>query len=191
MNVLNDTLTEGTVVCARWYGGQNIGPVRFTHIEDCAKRAIWEWKSRVAEREKEEGVKKQKIDDEKKKKDLVESLEERDANVVVLRGLLAEKKAVLRGDGEAVPRTPQKPPPDYKTLSLEALGRQDKARDATISFILKQIDKVDEELKAKGKEGEVKKDVGEVERKMEGDYDGRKERLRTPENSLNNKEEQS
>jgi hypothetical protein len=32
-------------------------------------------------------------------------------------------------------------------MSYEALKKVDKARDATIAFILKQIDKVDEELK--------------------------------------------
>jgi hypothetical protein len=124
-NVLRDTQAEGVVVVARWYGGQNIGPIRFTHIENCAKEAIWKWK--VA-------------DDE-----LVKNLQERDYNIFALRKLLAEKKAKLQDEGPAPP-TPQKGQA-YEKMSMAVLMRVDRARDATIAFILKQIDKLDEELK--------------------------------------------
>src|SRR5690242_6181035 len=60
--VLNDTQAVGTVVVARWYGGQNIGPIRFAHIESCAKEAIWKWKVAVEDGEREEQRKKQRID---------------------------------------------------------------------------------------------------------------------------------
>jgi len=144
-NVLNDTQASGAVVVARWYGGQNIGPIRFTHIENCAKEAIWKWKVAESERKKEQVSKKQKIDDEAKRKELVQALGERDFNIFALRKLLAEKKARLEDEDVAQP-TPQKPQA-YDRMSLEALLRVDKARDATIAFILKQIDKVDEQLK--------------------------------------------
>ncbi|PSN65635.1 hypothetical protein BS50DRAFT_590006 [Corynespora cassiicola Philippines] len=147
-NVLNDTSAEGVVVVARWYGGQNIGPIRFTHIENCAKEAIWKWKAADEEAKREQAVKKQRLEEKKSRKELEENLRERDLNIFVLRGLLAEKTAELN-DTEKAPPTPQKGPPDYSNMSMEALKRVDKARDATIAFILKGIDKVDEELKSK------------------------------------------
>jgi hypothetical protein len=144
-NVLNDTQAEGVVVVARWYGGQNIGPIRFTHIENCAKEAIWKWKVASTQLAQEAASKKQKVDDEVKRKELVKNLQERDFNIFTLRKLLAEKKAKLE-DQEAAPPTPQKPQV-YDKMSMEALSRVDKARDATIAFILKQIDKIEEEIK--------------------------------------------
>jgi hypothetical protein len=143
-NVLNDTQAEGVVVVARWYGGQNIGPIRFTHMENCAKEAIWKWKVASSQVEKEAKSKKQKVDDEAKRKELVKNLQERDSNIFTLRKLLAEKKAKLE-DQEPAPPTPQKPQA-YGKMGMDALTRMDKARDATIAFILKQIDKVEEEL---------------------------------------------
>jgi hypothetical protein len=144
-NVLNDTQAEGAVVVARWYGGQNIGPIRFTHIENCAKEAIWKWKVASTQLAQEAASKKQRVDDEVKRKELVKNLQERDFNIFTLRKLLAEKKAKLE-DQAAAPPTPQKPQV-YEKMTMEALLRVDKARDATIAFILKQIDKVEEELK--------------------------------------------
>lgn len=143
-NVLKDTEVEGVVVVARWYGGQNIGPNRFTHIESCAREAIWNWKVAHLAAQKEQVTKKQIVEDEEKQKEFIKDLRERDHNIMVLRKLLAEKQAKLN-DEEPAPPTPQKPPA-YETMSLEALRRIDKARDATVAFILKQIDKVDEEL---------------------------------------------
>ncbi|KAF2854761.1 hypothetical protein T440DRAFT_442087 [Plenodomus tracheiphilus IPT5] len=144
-NVLRDTQTEGTVVVARWYGGQNIGPIRFTHMETCAKEAILKWKSANATLLQGTASKKQKLEEETRRKELVRNLQERDYNIFALRKLLAEKKAELQ-DEEVLPLTPQRPQA-YETMGIEALRRVDKARDATIAFILKQIDKVDEELK--------------------------------------------
>ena len=144
--MLDDLNVEGVVVVARWYGGTNIGPIRFTHIENCAKEAIWKWRTVDAGAKKEQATKKQRLEEETAKAELEENLRERDLNIFVLRGLLADKTAKLN-DEEVVPPTPQKKPPDYGLLSLDALKRLDKARDATIAFILKQIDKVDEQLK--------------------------------------------
>lgn len=145
--VLNDTQVVGTVVVARWYGGQNIGPVRFTHIENCAKEAIWKWKVATAEAEKEGAAKKQRADDEARKTDLVEELGQRDQSIVALRKLLAEKKAELSGEEVlVVANTPQKGM-DYARMGVDVLKRLEKARDATIVAILKQMDKVDGDLK--------------------------------------------
>lgn len=145
-NVLADTGTEGVIVVARWYGGQNIGPIRFTHIETCAKQAIWSWKVADDAAKKEQTAKKQKLEEEANRKQLEEDLQARDLNISVLRKLLADKNAKLKEEPPA-PETPQKPPQDYSKMRMDALKRLDKARDATIAFILKQIDKVDEQLK--------------------------------------------
>ncbi|OAL49130.1 hypothetical protein IQ07DRAFT_71400 [Pyrenochaeta sp. DS3sAY3a] len=144
-NVLRDTETEGVVVVARWYGGQNIGPIRFTHIENCAKEAIWKWKTADAEAKNEQAAKKQKVDEDAKRQEFIRELQERDYNIFALRKLLSEKKARLH-DEDPVPPTPQKPQA-YDTMKMDALKRVDKARDATVAFILKQIDQVDDELK--------------------------------------------
>ncbi|CBX90418.1 hypothetical protein IAQ61_001921 [Plenodomus lingam] len=144
-SVLRDTQTEGTVVVARWYGGQNIGPIRFTHIENCAKEAIYKFKTEQARAVQEAVRKKQKLEEEVRRKELVENLRERDYNIFALRTLLAQKKAKL-ADEVAVPLTPQRPQA-YESMESEALRRVDKARDATIAFVLKEIDRVDEELK--------------------------------------------
>ncbi len=143
-NVLKEIEIEGTVVVARWYGGQNIGPVRFTHVENCAKEAIWKWRVADAEAKKAQVVKKQKVQEDAKQQEMVETLKERDFNIAMLRKLLSEKKAKLE-DGEPVPPTPQKPQA-YETMNMEALRRMEKARDASLAFILKEIDKIDEQL---------------------------------------------
>ncbi|CAE7201934.1 UPF0029 multi-domain protein [Pyrenophora teres f. teres] len=163
-NVLLSTQTIGTVVVARWYGGQNIGPIRFTHIENSAKAAIGAWKAADAVAQRESASKKRKAEEESRVCELVKNLQERDYNIFALRKLLGEKKAKLVG-GLAVPLTPAKPV-DYAGMSMEALARVDKARDATIAFVLKEIHKVDEELKlAEGlEEGEGREREKERER---------------------------
>ena len=150
-HVLKETGAEGVVVVARWYGGQNIGPIRFTHIENCAKQAIQNWKVVEAEAQRERSAKQLKLEEQAKREKLEENLRERDLNIYVLRRLLADKNARIQGNGgeEAPPVTPQKPLPDYSTMSIETLQRVDRARDATIAYVLKQIDKADEQLKIK------------------------------------------
>ncbi|EXJ86092.1 hypothetical protein A1O1_06461 [Capronia coronata CBS 617.96] len=87
---------------------------------------------------------------------LAKQLVERDNSIVVLRGLLAEKTTPT-----PTPRQDPTPPAeqnqsspsaskiDYTQMPLQRLRLLDKARDATIAFILKQLDKVDAEEKEK------------------------------------------
>lgn len=186
--VLNDTNSSGAVVVARWYGGQNIGPIRFTHIEASARAAIRNAQaasssssssSRV-QPNKDSGAKKQKIDaeaQEGQRKELVTALQERDYNITALRKLLSEKKARLQGEPvEEVP-TPQKGV-EYEGMSLDALLRLDKARDATVAFILKQIDKVDEEKKLV--EALDEEDSGEAVQEVRRKQDAVEEAPATP-----------
>ncbi|KAH7132012.1 hypothetical protein B0J11DRAFT_213586 [Dendryphion nanum] len=144
-NALNDMQVEGVVVVARWYGGQNIGPVRFTHIENTAKEAIWKWQVADKALQKEEVAKRQKREEDEERQKLENDLRDRDKSIFALRGLLAQKKAKLDNLEEA-PLTPQKPM-NYSAMTVEMLKRQDKSRDASIALILKKIDEVEEQLK--------------------------------------------
>ncbi|OCL13946.1 hypothetical protein AOQ84DRAFT_331870 [Glonium stellatum] len=148
--MLGDMNIEGSVVVARWYGGTMLGPIRFNHIEACAKEAIQKWKAAAVEIERAEAQKRQKMEDDAKRRYLEETLRERDQSIFVLRGLLADKSRGLGSSGpvvETAPPTPKKPI-SYSNMPIEALRRLDKARDATIAFILKEIDKVEERQKA-------------------------------------------
>ena len=96
------------------------------------------------------------------KKQLVDELTQRDRNIVALRKLLVEKKAKLSGEDMAPP-TPQKAI-DYEKMGLDVLKRLDKARDATIAAILKQMDKLDEDLRLlDGLDDDALDDLGETD----------------------------
>ncbi|KAB8801901.1 hypothetical protein FH972_026722 [Carpinus fangiana] len=138
--VLEAMNVEGNLVVARWYGGVLLGPVRFTHIESCAKRAIiiYQETTRTAAEPQDseaEHRKRTKLDQDTKARQakLSEVLAQRDESIASLRGLLAEKM----GKSPAA----QKPATaDYARMPLETLKRLEDARDRTISFLLKQID---------------------------------------------------
>ncbi|KAK3064551.1 hypothetical protein LTS18_006150 [Coniosporium uncinatum] len=138
---------EGTVVVARWYGGILLGPVRFTHIENCAREAIRNASNQSAD---SSSAKKFKTEnDDKERTALAKELMGRDESIQTLRALLAEKRApseVAAGEAEAeavkAPIAPSKAI-DYGKMSHEQLKRLDKARDATVAFILKQIDEAE------------------------------------------------
>jgi hypothetical protein len=148
--VLEDEDVGGTVVVGRWWGGNNLGPVRFTHIETVAKQAVRKWLEAAEEHKQAEGRKKQRLDEENALQELRECLRQRDESIVTLRGLLADKTAWLK-ETDRAPPTPSRKPPDYDIMGKEALERVEKARDATLSYIFKELDKVDEQLKQAGK----------------------------------------
>ena len=145
-NLLSNLDVTGAVVIARWYGGVLLGPVRFTHIENCAREAIIGWRhaqgriSAVIKKPKPAG---QAEEDQDK---LINTLEQRDQSIVVLRALLADKMG--KADKPATRTNPSQSSPkklDYNSLPFETLKQLEKARDATIAYVLKQIDKIEEE----------------------------------------------
>ena len=147
--VLLDMNAEGAVVVARWYGGVLLGPVRFSHIEHCAREAILESRRTHSQDEVEDRTKPKhrKVEDgEQDKGALMRTLQERDQSIIVLRGLLKEKMAASVEPGESVTdgqrQTPTKKV-NYSAMPLPALKQLDKARDATIAWILKEIDKAE------------------------------------------------
>jgi putative IMPACT (imprinted ancient) family translation regulator len=151
--VLQDMNAVGAVVVARWYGGVLLGPVRFNHIEHCAREAILESRRAVHQSDFEEQTtqKKRKVDEERDRIAMTRTLEERDQSITVLRGLLREKMAASAEStdvaSDAQRQTPTKKI-DYSAMPLQVLKQLEKARDATIAWILKEIDKAEERQKA-------------------------------------------
>ncbi|KAK0250140.1 hypothetical protein B0A54_11876 [Friedmanniomyces endolithicus] len=176
--VLKQLRVTGSCVVARWYGGVMLGPVRFAHIEECARNAVGRWR----EAEDEVAAKKRKMEVEGVERGrLARTLVERDGSIGVLRRMALEKEgrvreAVLAGvagleggeggdDGPAeaqitaevqsspaavVAVSPQKAAPGYPSMRIDRLKALDKARDATLAFLLKRISKAEAELAALG-----------------------------------------
>jgi len=114
-----------------------LGPVRFEHIKNCAKDAI--------EQYREEGEKKAKRvkveEDESRRQELIRVLPERDRSISVLRNLLAERKqheGSQKAESGGLVKVPE-----YAKLPLPTLGSLERARDATIGWILKEIEKAE------------------------------------------------
>lgn len=147
--VLASMEVEGAVVVARWYGGIMLGPVRFDHIGNCAREAISGWLQ-----ESEKANKRLKVQEEVKNKDrLARILQERDQSILVLRGLLAEKTKSSSSESSG-PQSPAKVP-QYSKLPLPTLEKLEQVRDATIGWILKQIEKAETAEQNDSKEKDV------------------------------------
>ena len=160
--VLSNADVEGAVVVARWYGGVMLGPVRFDHIKACAQEAIAGW---IQERERR--VKRQRVQDEdERRQGLIRVLPERDESIIVLRGLLAGKKDPPSSEVKTKP-SPVKAP-NYSNLPLSALEKLEQVRDATISWILKEIEKAELDQasgKVKSESPEAAKEANQMKSK--------------------------
>ena len=143
--VLNELHAEGAAVVARWFGGALLGPARFTHIENATKQAVQSLNASA-----ETAAKRRKVEsDLEEKKRLVRALEERDQSIATLRQLLAAKtssepKVDALVEGEPTTKPSPVKASEYASMPLLRLKQLDKARDATISWILKQIDTAEE-----------------------------------------------
>jgi Uncharacterized protein family UPF0029 len=169
--VLNEMDVEGAVMVARWYGGVLLGPVRFTHIENCAREAIGKWKLEAAgsaRRAGEDGdaaQKRRKVEDEEKDRvRLAKLLQERDHSIFALRCLLKDKMEEVSPAGpsdksEAERKESITSPTklvNYSAMPLLALKRLEKAKDATIAWILQEIDKSEKQQQEGRDEGTAK-----------------------------------
>ena len=169
--VLKATNITGSCVVARWYGGVMLGPVRFTHIESCAREAVRRWQDSLAE----EKTKKRRVEEEAhEKKKMLRVLSERDQSITVLRTLAVEKEGLAKqsvaevntdqivmianGAVEGTPTKVESPSQSqtspkvaisYDDMPLDRLKALEKARDATLSFLLKRIDKAEIEIREK------------------------------------------
>ena len=150
--VLEDAGVCGALVVARWFGSIMLGPVRFRHMEDRARAALELWRQSVdaaptaADGSADEPAKKRRVEPPPDKEHIARTLRERDHSIAVLRDLLAEKTAQRQPGSSPASRgqTPKKPP-DYDKMAIAALKAMEKARDATIAFLLKEIDRVESE----------------------------------------------
>ncbi|EXJ77627.1 hypothetical protein A1O3_09855 [Capronia epimyces CBS 606.96] len=109
------------------------------------------------------GIVQQQQQNEAERLRLAKQLLDRDNSIVVLRGLLAEKTAAAsastskqdaplpldqsQSQKTETASSPAKKVIDYTEMPLQRLRQLDKARDATLAFILKQLDKADQEEK--------------------------------------------
>jgi hypothetical protein len=160
--LMADEGLEGSLVVGRWFGGVMLGPVRFSHIEEVAKRAVRAARSDPAYQQRDaltmkrarvmsprignnSPAPKKPVDEEaenKKKTDLMATLKERDGSIAVLRQLLEDKRARIEGR-QTVPVTPAKTM-SYPRMPFPALRALEKVRDATVAFLLKELDKADQ-----------------------------------------------
>lgn len=166
-NLLVDMDVVGAVVVARWYGGVLLGPARFEHIANVAREAIGKWKQSMgngaaAKKVKVEATVELTPEQEAEQKErLVKQLRDRDGSIKVLRDLLADKQSTLSrpvDDPNVVRQSQgsqgkQMTGPNYAVMPLKTLRQLEKARDTTITWILKQIDTI-ESTKA-GKDAEA------------------------------------
>lgn len=134
-----------------------LGPVRFDHIKACATEAIKQYQDLLLLEHK----KKRRMAEEAVEKEKLETnLAARDRSIITLRALAEQKEKALTQAGneqddkasleeEPAPPASSTAPAltlDYKSMPLERLRALDKARDATLSFLLKRIDKSEKEL---------------------------------------------
>lgn len=155
--VLEEMQAEGALVVARWYGGIMLGPVRFTHIEECAREAV----RLHSEQVEGEALKKRKVEDEvRERTTLILELKERDESIKVLRSLLEQKTKPTQTQ-TTVATVPVAVKTDYAAMPIERLRQMDKARDGTIAFLLKKIDEVEKQANSGVPNGEktTNKDV--------------------------------
>lgn len=114
-----------------------LGPVRFEHIKDCARDAIQQ-----SIQEEERKMKRAKVgEDENRRQELIRVLPERDRSIAVLRDLLAEKQQ--RTGSQIADKGTSAKVPDYARLPLPTLVGLERAKDATIGWVLKQIEKAE------------------------------------------------
>ena len=120
-----------------------LGPIRFTHIESCAREAILQSRkgTNIDNGPVEKRQKLQDEDEAARGVKLQQVLQQRDQSISVLRGLLAEKSNSI-SKNEKTATTPAKQM-EYCKMPLGALVKLEKARDATIGFLLEQISKAE------------------------------------------------
>lgn len=168
--VLSELKVEGGVVVARWYGGILLGPVRFNHIENCAKDAISQYlDSRTGSGPSlAQATKRAKTEDDAGQKSaLVKILEQRDRSIDALRQHeLLTSKSTPKPPSTATHSSQTSPKkPEYQKMALEQLARLEKARDATIQWLLRQINDAERPVKPPAEAGE--KVAGTTENKSD------------------------
>lgn len=132
LGILQRSNIDGVLVVARWFGGTMLGPVRFAHIENCAKEAI-----NIGQQEMKRGPpprspimpKSPGITVEK----AVRILKARDLSIASLREMLATARATTPSPSKA-------PTPEaYSKMPLQRLEALLLSRDNTIKFLRTEL----------------------------------------------------
>ncbi|KAI4285950.1 MAG: hypothetical protein L6R38_000243 [Xanthoria sp. 2 TBL-2021] len=111
------------------YSGIILGPVRFEHIKNCAKEAVSRYLN-SAQQQSSQSKKARTVDkdeDEKRRNDLIRFLPS------------ATRVSLYYEDKAASPAKV----PEYSKLPLKTLENLERARDATIGWLLAQIEKAE------------------------------------------------
>jgi hypothetical protein len=175
--VMEELNLQGVIMVARWYGGELLGPARFRHIEAVSKGAVDAWRSdsssgdsKRARLDSTSGVSpltpssQTMAPDElaRRKKQAIETLKRRDESITTLRALLEQKKRARQPESaSAQPPSSSASParmPDYAQMPFARLQALEGARDNTISFLLKSIDKAEADLKKQQDEERMRKE---------------------------------
>ncbi|KAH9050964.1 ribosomal protein S5 domain 2-like protein [Lactarius deliciosus] len=120
----SEAIVDAVVIVSRWYGGTMLGPIRFTHIQDCAREVCQVFR----------------VEDEMQ--DCISTLKSLDDILADLREELANAKKANRQspDSEAKPHTTKK---DYsalqKSLDMVKARRQISAREKAIESVKRLI----------------------------------------------------
>jgi hypothetical protein len=183
--VMEELDIQGVIMVARWYGGELLGPVRFKHIEDVAKSAVDAWRSE----NHGAGPKKLKLDEhasqnslgsasdqmmrpeelQRRKQGLIQTLQRRDESITALRALLHQKKsAISPKTSESTTKASPNRALNYDQIPFSRLQALENARDMTIGFLLKEIDKAESEA-SKQQEEARKSEEAAAARKIEQD----------------------
>lgn len=117
-----------------------LGPVRFQHIVDCAQQALHRFRAETETCKKRVRLQEE---EEQERQELAREMPERDANIVILRKLLESKQHKTAFAGSQENQKPNAKVCQYEDMDLPTLRRLDKARDATVTWILKQIENVE------------------------------------------------
>ncbi|KZS98580.1 ribosomal protein S5 domain 2-like protein [Sistotremastrum niveocremeum HHB9708] len=122
LNIMQkEGVIDAVVIVSRWFGGTMLGPIRFTHIEDCAREVCRDFKSM------EEAV------------EAVDLLKALDEELKSLRASFANKS----GTGQESPSRMQ----DYETLlkskDIAKIRRLIVAREKSVSTLRDRISSLD------------------------------------------------
>ena len=151
---------EGLLCVARWYGGIQLGPVRFDHIIHVAADALATYHIRerktpllAAPTIQAPKVVPQVPSDEEERNKTIRTLKGKDMTIETLRSMITAKKAE-RGESPVTSPVKEK---NYDRMSVEGLKRLLIARDATIKSLRDILNELSEgqECPNKGKEPAV------------------------------------
>ncbi|KAI0294391.1 hypothetical protein BC826DRAFT_1012083 [Russula brevipes] len=122
----SEAIMDAVVIVSRWYGGIMLGPVRFTHIQDCAREVCQVFR----------------VEDEMQ--DCIATLRNLDDILADLRGEFARiKEAGPQPNQNTRSEAKSHPTKDYsalqKSLDIEKARRQISARERAIESVKKLI----------------------------------------------------